>query len=99
VNLTLDSDWQHAKSIMQDIVNRHDLDESENAKAKVQEAARKYMIHYNKLTPIVYTNVAEGKIILTLRYLCEPRQQRTMQHLIWEEILIALSNEDQIYLL
>jgi small-conductance mechanosensitive channel len=53
----------------------------------VREAAKKVMIFYSKLTPIVYTSVKDSGVLLTLRYLCDPRRRRTTAQGIWEDIL------------
>ncbi len=54
------------------------------------------MIHYKNLTPIVYTDVKDSGVQLTIRYLCEPRQRRNTINDIWQDILIAMANEDDI---
>lgn len=45
------------------------------------------MILYTKLTPIVWTSVKDSGVLLTIRYLCEPRRRRTYAQAIWEDIL------------
>ena len=45
------------------------------------------MIHYNILTPAVYTTVKDCGVMLTIRYLCEPRARRSSEEKIWESIL------------
>ena len=49
------------------------------------------MIHYSKLTPTVYTSVKESGVLLTIRYLCEPRRRRGSEETIWEDILNAFA--------
>ncbi len=62
---------------------------------QIRNASKKYMIHYNKLTPIVYMDVKEIGVQLTIRYLCEPKQRRTSSNKIWEDVLkIVEENED-----
>ncbi len=38
-------------------------------------------------TPIVYTSVHDSGVLLTVRYLCEPRGRRAAEQAIWEDIL------------
>ena len=45
------------------------------------------MIFYNKLTPTVYTSVQDCGVLLTIRYLCDPRQRRSTEQAFWEDIL------------
>ncbi|MGB7417240.1 MAG: mechanosensitive ion channel domain-containing protein, partial [Thermosynechococcaceae cyanobacterium] len=96
VLVTFESDWEQAKRILQDIANRDSAHLSDSAQFRLREAAQKYMIVYSKLTPTVYTSVQDSGILLTLRYLCEPRQRRTTEQTIWEDILRAFAQMDNI---
>ncbi|WBW97276.1 mechanosensitive ion channel family protein [Oceanirhabdus sp. W0125-5] len=98
VLITFESDWKKAKDILTDIVNEKAIHISKEASHRIREAERKYRIHYDKLTPIVYTNVRESGVELTLRYLCEPRQRRTSVNNIWEDILDKFALEENINL-
>ena len=51
-----------------------------------------YLINYRKLTPIVYTNVVDYGVQLTIRYLIEPRKRRGTEHAIWEDILTEFAD-------
>jgi hypothetical protein len=44
----------------------------------------------------VYTSVADSGVVLTLRYLCEPRKRRGTEQAVWEDILRALAAADDI---
>jgi len=96
VLITFESDWKKAKEILTDIVNENTIHLSKEAAHGIREAERKYRIHYDKLTPIVYTNVRECGVELTLRYLCEPRQIRTSVNDIWEDVLEKFALEENI---
>jgi small-conductance mechanosensitive channel len=54
---------------------------------EIKEAAKKYLIFYNKLTPIVYTSVKASGVQLSIRYLCPARKRRGTDQTIWEDIL------------
>ena len=56
------------------------------------------MISYTKLTPPVYTTVRDSGILLTLRYLCEPRRRRGSEQVLWEGILREFAKNDEISL-
>lgn len=96
VLVTFESDWELAKGLLQEIAERHAAHLSSTAAEQVRAAARRYMIHYDKLTPIVYTKVMASGVRLTVRYLCLPRQRRSTEQAIWEDILRAVSAEDTI---
>ncbi|PZD75195.1 Small-conductance mechanosensitive channel [Acaryochloris thomasi RCC1774] len=96
VLLTFESDWEQAKQILLKLANCHAEHLSDAAQSRLRAAAQKYMIVYSKLTPIVYTSVQESGVLLTIRYLCEPRQRRTTEQSIWEDILRTFAQHDNI---
>lgn len=87
VLVTFESDWKKAKLILENIITPHAAELSKNAEKKLQKATGKYMLLYSKLTPRVYTNVKDSGVLLTIRYLCNPRRKRDSQEHIWEAIL------------
>lgn len=87
VLVTFESDWRAAKGVLERIASELKEELGETAEEKVREAAKTYMIFYTHLTPVVYTSVRDSGVLLTLRYLCEPRLRRTSEQRIWEEVL------------
>ena len=87
VLLTFESNWKRAKTILTDVVNHHGVQLSQEAEKQIKEAAKRFLIFYNKLTPIVYTTVKDSGVLLTLRYMCNPRERRSIEEKIWEDIL------------
>jgi len=96
VLITFESNWRKAKEILSMIAEKHALHLSKAAEKRLKEAARKYMIYYTKLTPTVYTSVENSGVLLTLRYLCEPRKRRDTEQAIWEDVLTEFSKCDDI---
>jgi small-conductance mechanosensitive channel len=96
VLLTFESDWPRAKAILDEIVKRHSEHLTEEAAQKVKEASRQFMIFYSALTPKVYTNVQDSGVLLTMRFLCNPRRRRAVQEAIWEDVLRAFAAEPHI---
>jgi len=91
VLVTFESDWRAAKRILLDVVQRHAEHLTEDAAARIKEAARRFMIVYTTLTPTVYTSVVDSGVLLTARFLCDPRQRRALTEAIWEELLDAFA--------
>ncbi|KPK80487.1 MAG: mechanosensitive ion channel protein MscS [Bacteroides sp. SM23_62_1] len=89
VLVTFESNWQKAKKILLDIVNEKAEKLTEVMQKEIKDASRKFMIHYNILTPTVYTTVKDCGVMLTIRYLCQPRNRRGSEEKIWENILAA----------
>jgi small-conductance mechanosensitive channel len=98
VLITFESNWQKAKEILTEIVNEHAASLTKVAQKKLVEAAKKYMILYSRLTPIVYTKVKDSGIQLSMRFLITPHRRRTTEEAIWEDILRALADNDDINL-
>jgi len=96
VLVTFESDWKKAKQLLFKISEMHGGSISEAAQQKVRDASKKFMIFYNKLTPTVYTSVKDCGVMLTIRYLCDPRTRRGTEQDMWEAILEAFAEHDDI---
>lgn len=96
VIITFESDWKKAKNILLKIANRHAEKFSKSVEKKIKEASQKYLIFYSKLTPIIYTNVQNNGVLLTIRYLCQPKQRRESEQAIWEDILQEFAKYNDI---
>jgi len=98
VLVTFESDWAKAKVLLLEIANKETDVTTERVSRQIKDASRKYMIQYNKLTPIVYTDVKESGVQLTLRYLCEPKQRRVTSNKVWEDVLHMLADNQDVEL-
>jgi len=96
VLITFESDWEKAKGILQEIADTHDISQDGNAAKEFEAASRKFLLKYSKLTPIVYTNVLDSGVLLTIRYLCRPRRRRGSAQVLWEDILRAFAKHPDI---
>lgn len=96
VLVTFESNWEKAKEILTGIVNQHSEQISKTAASKIKEASKKYMIFYKNLTPIVYTSVKQSGVMLTMRFLVDPRQRRAYNQTIWEMVLKEFALCDDI---
>lgn len=96
VTITFESDWQRARDILGEVVNRQCIEVVEDAAQQVRRASDDYLIRYSVLTPIIYTRVVESGVRLTIRYLCDPRKRRITEHAIWEDVLASFAGEPAI---
>ncbi len=96
VLVTFESNWSKAKAILQKIIDDQSAHLSEAAMQSVRKAAQRSMIIYSTLTPKVWTSVAESGVLLTIRYLCDPRKRRGTAETIWENILTEFGKCDDI---
>ena len=96
VRLTFDSNWQRAREILLEVLNRYGGDVVLDAEQGLNEASKMYYVHYQHLTPIVYIALMEDGITLTGRYLCEPRRIRSTESAIWEDLLTSFATHNDI---
>ncbi len=96
VLVTFESDWKTAKTTLLKIAQQHGASISQTAQQQLRAAAKKYMIFYKNLTPTVYTCVKDCGVMLTIRYLCDPRKRRGSEQELWEAILEAFARHDNI---
>lgn len=94
--ITFESNWQEAKDVLQQIADEHSLKVSNNAKSKIKEASKHYMIYYKMLTPIIYTSIDPCGVLLTMRLLVEPHKRRNCEHAIWEDVLKEFAQHKNI---
>jgi small-conductance mechanosensitive channel len=87
VLVTYESNWRKAKEILTAIAFKHAEHLTEEAERDLLAASQQFLINYKKLTPIVYTSTAPSGILLTVRYLIEPRRRRGTVSAIWDDIL------------
>jgi small-conductance mechanosensitive channel len=87
VLVTFESNWRKAKDLLLSIGREHAENLSEKAAERVRETNRKFMIFYKTFTPTVYTSVKDSGVLLTIRYLCRPRERRGSTQAIWEDVL------------
>jgi small-conductance mechanosensitive channel len=96
VLVTFESNWEKAKEIMMEIANSRGEDLSQSAESQIRQAAGKMMIYVGKLTPIVYTSVKDSGVLLTMRYIVNPRRRRGSEQEIWEDILHRFAENKDI---
>ncbi len=96
VMVTFESNWEKAKEILNSILKEHTEHLTKAAAMRLTEASKKFMIFYSNLTPIVYTSVKDSGVMLTMRYLCNPKKRRGTAHSIWEDVLRQFAQHDDI---
>jgi small-conductance mechanosensitive channel len=96
VLVTFESNWQKAKEILQRVLEEKVGGAVVDAEKAIKTASRKFMIHFQKLTPKVYTSVEDSGVLLTLRFICHARERRGRSEEIWEAVLDAFALEEDI---
>jgi len=98
VVITFESDWKRAKEMLYTTIVEHSEHQTDGVKDRLKKASKKYMIYYKNLTPIVYMDVVEQGVQLTMRYLCKPKARRTTVDHIWADVLDRIEKDDHIEL-
>jgi small-conductance mechanosensitive channel len=96
VLVTFESNWRKTKTILQEIIAKHEQDFRQDVEDQLRQTAQEYLIYTPTTTPIVYTDVKDSGVLLTIRYLCKPHERRTTSAVIWEEILEAFGEHEDI---
>ena len=87
VLLTFESDWKRAKTILDKISQKHSANISKAAARSFKQLSKLYMMYQPDFNPQIYTKVEDSGVLLTIRYLCNPRKRRITSQYIWEDIL------------
>ncbi len=96
VVVTFESDWQRAKQILIDAVQRHSAHLAPQAEVQTRAAVTQYMVAQGSFDPQVYTRAVNHGVELTMRFLSEIRRPREMEEAIWEDVLRAFAAEPTI---
>jgi len=98
ITVTFESDWRRARTIIQHIAERKSFDLGDAVRNRIKRMSKKYLIHYDKLTPIVWTNIVDFGVELTLRYLTDARKRRSTQDEICQAVLDRFEKEPNVEL-
>jgi hypothetical protein len=71
-------------------------DIARRASRQLRQLARQYLVHYDVLTPYVYTDLTDRGVRLTLRYPCKARGRRGSEHALTERLLDAFAEHEGI---
>lgn len=94
--ITFESDIKKAEEIM--LAHGRELagNMEDLVKRKIDVMTRRYMIYYDKLSPIVYTNIKDSGVELSLRYLTETKKRRSTHDTLCRSILEDFSKESSV---
>ncbi len=87
VLVTFESNWQKAKSILEEIAIARSVDLNEATAQRVKIKAQRHLIFYKDFKPKVFTKVRRRGVKLTIRYLCNINGRRESENQIWEDII------------
>lgn len=94
--VTFESNWKKALSILRTIAKEHATKLSTIAAHQVKEAASEFMFAETKFDPVVWVSVADHGVNLTVRYLTSPKKKRSTDSDLWQAVLGAFQNANDI---
>jgi small-conductance mechanosensitive channel len=98
ITITFESNYNKAREICLNFLNEFHNSWARDLEQKIRQAQNFYAIHYKELTPIVYLKIVDSGILLSLRYLVEPKKRRFSENALSEKILDGFSGESGIKL-
>jgi small-conductance mechanosensitive channel len=98
LTITFESDWRRGRDIMLAHAQKMAEGLEEKAKHKIDQMTSQYMIYYEKFTPIVYVDIKDNGVRLTLRYLTEAKKRRSTTDELSSAILDDFAKEANVNL-
>jgi small-conductance mechanosensitive channel len=96
VLVTFESDWKRAREIMQEVAKQLYDEIVPDLKAGFAKLEQEFAFRLGSTAPIVYTEIADSGVLLTLRNLTPVRRRRSMTDRISGEILDRFAGEPSI---
>ena len=94
--VTYESDWEKAKTILTDVINAHAPHVDREMLKQKQIKEMRFVISYNNTSPAIYTKIESSGVLLTIRYLVQPKHRRGSEQTIHEAILRAFAPHEDI---
>ncbi|MDP8265915.1 MAG: mechanosensitive ion channel [Candidatus Aceula meridiana] len=94
--LTFESDWMRGKEIILTHAQKQAEGMENIVKNAIDRMAHHYMIYYQKFSPIVYVNIKDSGVELTLRYLTEAKRRRSTEDELCRLILEDFEKESKV---
>ena len=96
VLVTFESDWKQARQIMRDVAMELYEEIVPDLRAGFENLEREYAFRLGSTAPIVYTEIADSGILLTIRNLTPARRRRSLTDRLSEAILDRFAEEASI---
>ena len=96
VVLTPESNWQAAEELVRDVARPLVRTLNPAEKKRIQQTSE--AAAYQDESPLVYTQVRDGKRTVVLRYLCRPKRRAALERALWTALLEALEGREDIQL-
>jgi small-conductance mechanosensitive channel len=98
IQVTFESDWKLARQIIQEIADEQYQKIVPDLRAGFEKLERQFAFRLGSTAPIVYTEIADSGVMLTLRYLTPVRRRRSSVDNISGRILDRFAQEPSVEL-
>lgn len=94
--LTFESDWKRGIEVLEELGREEHEQVATGARSGFRQLERRYAFKYGTLTPVVYLDVADSGVRLTLRYLTHIRQARVSADRVGRAMLDAVAQDSRL---
>jgi len=94
--VTFESNFDKARELIVNIAMENAEEVQATMDMMIKKMSDRYMVHYKKLTPVVYTRIVDSGVLLTLRYLTAPQKRRNSEDVISRKVLDAFNHSPDI---
>jgi len=95
ISVPLNANVVDIKKVLYKIINNTNLIKNIPTKMKNEiNNNTNYRMYYNKFEPHIYTEIKDNHLVLSIRYLVNPKTARTVKSHIWNEILKEYNNKN-----
>lgn len=94
--ISIDSDIDRVELLLQEILKKAYFAEVDEIERQLREVSKRYLMKLGVSTPIVYTTLEEGKVMISLRYLTRIKQKRQNRSQLSRAVIHALKKEKKI---
>ena len=98
IQVTFESDWKLARQIIQEIADEQYQKIVPDLRAGFEKLERQFAFRLGSTAPIVYTEIADSGVMLTLRYLTPVRRRRSSVDHVSGRILDRFAEEPSVEL-
>jgi small-conductance mechanosensitive channel len=94
--VTFESDWKRARQIIHEVANDQYQKIVPDLRAGFEKLERQFAFRLGSTAPIVYTEIADSGVMLTLRYLTPVRRRRSSVDHVSGQILDRFAQEPRV---
>lgn len=94
--VTFESNWKKAYDLLDALLEKEVGRNNLEAQRQIRRASRQFKLFFPHLDSKVWVTVEDSGVLLTLRFLCDPKGRRTIESKIWQSVLELFSENGDI---